>query len=72
MKTEEMNLPQRIRMCNSTAEDEWLANAAPDLLAACELFMQYDGENYQTGLTTYDDVKAAIQASISKAKGLSQ
>jgi hypothetical protein len=43
--------------------------AAPDLLAACELFLTYDGENCQTGKTTYDDVLTAIRAAVRAAKG---
>lgn len=44
-----------------------LIAAAPELLAACQLFMQYDAENCQTGKISYDQVKHAISEAIARA-----
>lgn len=60
------------------SQDEGLANARrlvlcwnahDDLLAACELFAKWDGENCQDDTTPYDAVKSAMLAAIAKAKG---
>ena len=52
--------------------DELARSNAGKLLAACELFLKFDGENCQTGPTHYDDVKAAILDAVRSAAPYSE
>lgn len=49
--------------------DADLVTAAPDLLAACKLFMKYDGGSCLIETKLYNAVKNAIVAAVAKAEG---
>lgn len=61
-------LSQKIRKCNSTPEEERIADAAPDLLAACKFALSVLREQ---GLIEMSEQVAAdeLVSAISKAKG---
>lgn len=60
-------IPTNAELC-AASQNATVRDAAPDLLAACKLWIAYCEENCQSGVITHAEVESAVRAAIAKAQ----